>query len=191
MRAWYLRRAVPWTVLLGSLAVGSVLVAAAHRWESFTGLGQPLTALLACGATALVLDESALAVTAVTPRSRWAVTGRLSTAVVPLAAGLALLAAAPGPLQTADWALVLAGAGGVALALALGATRRQVSAAGAAVMSTVVLIGIAPMVIGMFFDLRSPYPLPELDTDLRVFWASLGALAAAGCAVAVTGGVRR
>lgn len=180
MLLWYLRRAVPWAALLGCLLAAGVLVALAHRWESFTGLGLPLVALLAAAAAALVLDEPAVAVTALTPRGRrWAVTGRLGAALLPLGSGLLLVLAHPGDVDESGWAVLLAGLGGVVLLAALTGHRRQLPRPGAAIASAVVLLGLVPLVLGLFFDLRSPYP--PLTDGLITFWSTAAAVTLLAC----------
>ena len=188
MLLWYLGRAVPWTTLLGCLTVGGALTVTTHRWESVAGLGLPLVALVSASAAAFLLDEPAVAVTTVAARGgRWATSARLAVGLVPLAAGAALLLAAPDQVRGdgTGWVLVLAGLLAVVLLLTLVGARRQVPRPGATVASAVVLLGMAPMVLGMFLDWRSPYPMPDLSHELQVFWT--GALAAGllGCGVLV------
>lgn len=188
LAAWYLRRAVPWAPVLGALAVGGLLLALAHRWDSLTGLVLPLVALLAVAAAALVYDDPSVAVSAVTPRGdRWAGVRRLGCGAVPLGAGTVLLAGAPGEVETGSWGLVVAGLGASVLLLAATASRRQLARPGSAIASGVVLLGLAPMVVGTFLDVRSPYPLPDLSTGLTACWAALATLGVLGCVALLAG----
>ena len=65
MIAWYLRRAVPWTALLGCLALAVGLTALVHRWEVLAGLALPLVCLLAVSGAAFAFDEPCTAVATV------------------------------------------------------------------------------------------------------------------------------
>lgn len=193
MLLWYLGRAVPWATLLGCLAAGAALVAALHLWESFAALGLPLVALVSVSAAAFLLDEPAVAVTTVAPRgARWALAGRSAVAVVPLAGGAALLLAAPEGVRgdAAGWLLVLAGLVAVVLLLTLAGARRQVPRPGATVASGVILLGMTPLVVGMFLDWRSPYPMPDLSRELQVFWTSALVVGLVGCGSLLRGPAR-
>lgn len=193
MVTWYVRRALPWRVMIGVAGGGAAVVALAHRWEELSGPGLPLVALLAVASVAFAFDEPAVAVTSVSPRgSRWAAGARLGAAVLPLAAGCLLVVSAPGPTDGSDWLLVLGGSGGAVLLLALLASRRQAARPGALLAAVVVIAGLAPTVVAMLFDLRSPYPVPELDEGLRAFWSAAAAVGLLGClAVLRASGVRR
>lgn len=181
MPAWYLRRALPWPSLLGGLVVGTVLLLAVHRWESATGAALPVIALLAAAGAAFGYDEPALAVTGVTPRgARWAPASRYVAGLVPPLAGLGLLMLAPGEVDVAGWALVVAGIGAAVLMLAGVASARQVARPGAAVAGLVVLAGLAPLAMGPMLDLPSVYPAPALTPGVTVFWVVLAAGAVAG-----------
>lgn len=190
MVLWYLRRAVPWTTLLGCLAAGAALVATTHRWEAFAGLGLPLAALVSAAAAAFLLDEPAVAVTSVAARGgRWAVCARVAVALLPLAAGVLLLLAAPDGVRgdATAWSLVLAGLLSAVVVLTLVGARRQLPRPGATIASAVVLLGMAPTVLGMFLDWRSPYPTPDLSEELEAFWAVLLAAGLLGSGALVLG----
>ena len=78
--------------------------------------------------------------------------------------------------------------------LALAGTVRQVARPGSAIASATVLLGMTPIVLGLFLDLRSPYPQPPLTDGLVAFWAIAAVLGALGCAVLLSrplGGSRR
>lgn len=185
MAAWYLRRALPWPSLLGGLVVGVVLVLAVHRWEGASGAALPVIALLGAAGAAFGYDEPALAVTDVTPRgTRWAPAGRYVAGLVPPSAGLGLLVLAPGQVDLADWALVVAGIGAVVLMLAGVASARQVPRPGAAVAGVVVLAGLAPLAVGPMLDLPAVYPAPGLSAAVTASWVVVAAGAVAGSLVA-------
>lgn len=173
MSLWYLRRAVPWAALLGGLLAAGLLLGAAHLWESFNAVALSLVALLGVAAAAFVYDEPAIAVTSVTPRGhRWAGSSRLAVGGAALAVTLGLLLLSPGDVHAPDWALVLAGLGGTVVLLALAGSRRQLPRPGAAIAPGVVLLGMAPMVLGLLFELRSPFPLSPLNDGLTAFWSA-------------------
>jgi hypothetical protein len=186
MRLWYLRRAIPWRAVAGCAAVAAVLVVLACRWSSLASLSVPLGILLLVSAACFAFDEPAVAVTAVTPRSsRWAMASRCGACAALLVAGLVLLAATPGSV-VGDLARVLFASGAVALAAVLVGVRREVARPGAVVATAVVLGGLAPLVVGPFFDWPSPYPPPALGDGLRAAW---GVAAAVGL-ITVVAGVR-
>lgn len=193
MVTWYVRHALPWRVVAGVAGCGALVVALAHRWDELTGPGLPLVALLAVASVAFAFDEPAIAVTSVSPRGpRWAAAARLGAASLPLTAGGLMVVTAPGSTDGADWFLVLAGLGGTVLLLALLASRRQAARPGALIAPVVVVAGLAPTVVAMLFDLRSPYPVPELADGQRAFWAATAAAGLLGClAVLRASGVRR
>lgn len=180
---WYLRRAVPWPVLLGCCAAAVVLAGAIARWPSTTaGL---LPAVLGCCAAggAFVFDEDAGTVTAVTPRARWRLALRCGAALVPLAVWSAVLLLRPGdvPPQRDGWwlvgtALVVAAVGAAGLA-----SRRDLPAPGSVVAALVVVAVFAPMVAAPVLGWPSPYPAEALTTAARAFWLCLAGAGLAGC----------
>lgn len=175
---WYLRRAVPWSALLGGLVAAGVLVALVHRWEDATGAALPVVALLAAAGAAFAHDEPAVAVTGVTPRGgRWAPNLRYAAALAPPVVGLGLLVAAPGTLDRSDWALVVAGLAGTATALAGLASLRHVPRPGAAVAGLVVFLGLTPLAMGPFLDLPELFPSPGLTDGVTTSWAAVVAAA--------------
>ena len=183
MRLWYLRRAIPWPPVAVCVAAAVALVAAAHVSPATADLVLPLAALVAVAATCFLFDEPAVAVTAVAPRSgRWALALRASTAALPLGAGLALLLTAPADARgdRSDWALVVAGLAGTVMPAVLVGARRQLPRPGAPLASVVILGGLAPLVLGPFLHLRSPYPQPELSDALRTIWAAAAGTGLAG-----------
>ncbi|TNM36645.1 hypothetical protein FHP29_21220 [Nocardioides albidus] len=186
MMLWFARRAVSWPPMLGSLVAAAGVVALTHRWESLSVLTLPLTAVLVAASAAFVYDDPAVAAAAVTPRgSVWALAVRSACGIVTLATGLVLLLGAPGDQDTGGWALVLGGLGGGVLGLTLAGSRRQVALPGTVIAPVVVLAGLAPLVVVLFADVRSPYPLPALDGPLRIFWSTLAVASATLAAIAL------
>lgn len=185
--AWYLRRAVPWTAVLGAIAVVGALLGATHRSESLSGLALPLAALLTAAAAGLVYDDAAIAVTAVTPRAGWARRSRLVAGLSVLGVGGALLLLRAGGTDRSDWILALAGLGGATLLLVLAGHRRHVARPGTPVASGVVLLGLAPLVLGLFVDLGSLYPAPGLSDAATTTWRTVTAIAWGALALHVVG----
>ncbi|WP_036555895.1 hypothetical protein [Nocardioides insulae] len=180
MTGWYLRRAVPWRSVLGCLACGAVVALVVQRWE-YTGstLG-PVLVLVTIAGAAFVFDEPAAAVAAVAPRGdRWARSARLTAAVVPLFGAVLLATTTPGP-SGGDWIPVLCGLSALVLVSALAVASRGVSRPGSAVASAVVLVGTAPLVTGMFLDVDSPYPAPDLSSAVTGAWYAVAAVCLAG-----------
>lgn len=176
--AWYVRRAIPWPPIWGGLLLGALMVVATHRWESVTGGALPAVALLAAAGVAFVHDEPALAVTSVAPRgARWAATGRSVAALLPVAAGLALVTLAPGEVRAPEWALVIGGLSATALMVAGAASSRGIASPGAAVAGLVVLAGLVPLTVGPLLDLPAVYPSPGLTSEVTTFWTVVGASA--------------
>lgn len=184
---WYLRRAVPWSPVLGAVGLVVALIAAAHRWEEVEGLALTLAALVTVAAAALVYDDAAVAVTAVTPRARWAQWARLAAGVAVLALGGAVLLTGAGHTDRSDWALAVAALGGATLLVALVGRQRQVPRPGTPVASGVVLLGLAPLVVGLFLDLGSPYPAPGLTDAAATRWGVVAAVVWIALAVRLDG----
>lgn len=185
----YLRRGVPWSVVLGCVGLAALVAGAVAEWPDLAGIGVPLLVLTTAAAASFVYDEPALAVTVVTPRGdRWARALRLLTALPVAAVGAALLVMVPEDVvaEPGAWVLVLVAVAGLAVLAVLVATTRQVGRPGAAVAAAVVLIGLVPLVVGMFLDLRSPYPAPDLAEGVGEVWT----VVAIGSAVAAQALVR-
>lgn len=188
MPLWYLRRAVPWTSLVGCLAVAAGLSAVVRLWDVADGLAVLAAVLVAAAAAAFVHDEPALAVTTVAPRGgRWAAAWRSAAIVVPLATCVALGLVVRSEIEVGDWALVAAGTGAAVAFVALLASRRRVPRVGGAIASLVVLLGIAPLVLEQMVGLRLPYPSPGLTDGLTVAWAAVAGVATVGLVVATVG----
>lgn len=170
---WYLRRAVPWPPAAGCLVGAALVVAAVTRWTHTAGLFLPLVVLLGASAAGFVFDETAVRVTTATPRgTRWAPLNRLyaGSGLVVLAATLAVVAAGEAGSDRSDWAGLTLAVGGVTVLTALVASRHQVSHPGTWVSSTLVLLGLAPLVVGLMLEVGSPYPLEPWTDGWRAGW---------------------
>ena len=88
MSSWYLRRAIPWPLVLGWTAASAACVLSVLAWQSWAAVGLPLAAVAAAAAAGFSFDDPALAVTAPAPRGAWARRRRAGIAVVPTSARL-------------------------------------------------------------------------------------------------------
>ena len=177
---WYLRRAVPWRPAAGCLVGAALLVAAVTRWPDTAGLFLPLVVLLGASAAGFVFDETAVRVATATPRgTRWAPLNRLyaGSGLVVLGAALAVVAAGEAGSDRSDWAGLTLAVGGVTLLTALATSRRQVPHPGSWISSTLVLLGLAPLVVGLMLGVRSPYPLEPWTDGWRAGWWLTGLIA--------------
>lgn len=177
---WYVRRAVPWTTLAGSVLAAVVLVGSAHLWDSTAGVTLPLAVLITAAGGALAYDEPAVAVSAVAPRALWSARARFAAGLAPPLAGFGLILLAPGSVDSSAWGLVTATVASVALLLAASAARHQVPSPGAAVAGLVALLGLALLVIGPFVHLPASFPAPGLGRDVVSVWCAVLALSLAG-----------
>ncbi len=192
--AWYLRRAVPWTTLLGCSAGAVVVGVLLERWPSSTLVLLPT--LLACcaAAAAFTFDETALAVVAVTPRgATWRRLARLGSAAVPFVVFAGVVAVRPGdlPLARGSWWLLGAGAIGLATGLAALASRHHVPRPGGALSGPVVLAVLGPVIVTAFLGWESIYPVGEFGTGVRNLWLGITGLGLVTCLLALRPGVRR
>ena len=192
--AWYLRRAVPWTALLGCCAAALAVAGLLARWPS--GALVLLPALVACcaAAAAFCFDERSLAVVEVTPRgASWRTLTRLSVAALPLALWTALVWWRPGdlPLERPSWWLVGAAATLTGVGLAGLASRRAVSAPGGSLASGLVLAALGPVVVAAFLGLDTIYPVGDFPAGVRTLWLGVGAAGLLAAALALRPGVRR
>lgn len=187
MRLWYLRRAIPWAALLGSLSAAGALTLLLHRWPEVSMVGLPLVAASCAAAAGFVYDEPSAAIASVTPRAGWwRASARLLAALPPLAAVLILLAAMPAELRLDRSGWWLIGAAFVLLAVAPAAwgARHQVGRPGGAVAGGAVLLGIAPVVLSMVLGWETIYPFGEFATWVQAFWVTIALLSAVGGAAA-------
>ncbi len=192
--AWYLRRAVPWTTLLGCSAGAVVVALLLERWPSSSLVLLP--SLLACcaAAAAFCFDESALPVVAVTPRgAAWRTVARLGAAAAPFLVFAGVVAVRPGdlPLARGSWWLLGAGAIGLATGLAALASRRHVPRPGGALSGMVVLAVLGPVIVTSFLGWDSIYPVGEFSAGVRNLWVGVAGLAAVTCLLALWPRLRR
>lgn len=192
-RWWYLRRAVPWTALLGCCAGAAGVGLVLGRWPQSSFILLPL--LLACCAAAagFAFDEVPLPVVEVTPRgATWRRVSRLAVAAVPFALWGAVVWWRPGDLvldRGAWWAV-----GGAAVGLAAGAaavaSRRAVATPGNMLAPIVAIALVAPLVVTSFLGWSSLYPFGDLATGASTMWVALGAAAVVACVTALRPGLR-
>ena len=186
--AWYLRRAVPWTTLLGCSTGALVVAVLLERWPSSVLVLLPT--LLACcaAAAAFSFDETALPVVAVTPRgAAWRRVARLGAAAVPFVVFACVVAVRPGdlPLARGPWLLLGAGAIGLTTGLAALASRRHVSRPGSSLSGPVVLAVLGPVVVTAFLGWESIYPVGEFGAGVRNLWLGISGLAVVTCLLAL------
>jgi hypothetical protein len=191
---WYLRRAVPWTALLGRCAAAVVVAGMLDRWPSAAPVLLPaLTACCAAGA-AFCFDETSLPVVEVTPRgTRWRRTARLVVAALPLSVWTVAVLLRPGDLalERASWWLVGAAAVAAGVGLAGVASRRAVPTPGPPLAAAVVLAAIGPVVVTSFLGVESIYPVGDFAWSIRTVWLGVASVGLLACGLAVRPGVRR
>ena len=193
-RWWYLRRAVPWTALLGCCAAAVVVSLLLERWPSSAMVLLPaLVASCAAGA-AFVFDEATIAVVEVTPRgATWRRVARLAVAGVPLLVWTAAVWAAPGDLalDRGTWWVVGAAAVVLGVGAAAAASRRSVPMPGAALAPILVLGLFAPLVITMFLGWEPVYPVDGFTDSSGRFWTAVAVAGLLACAAALRPSPRR
>ena len=194
MRAWYLRRAVPWAALLGcclTTVMASVLLS---RWPAAEEALLPVLLGTCATAAGFAFDEPLPSLAEVTPRgATWRRTTRLMVTALPLLLWLAVLEWRPGhvPEDRPGW--LLAGTASIALltgAAAL-AARRGVRAPGPALAAWVALTLYLPLVLAVMLGWVLVYPFGHLTRPIVAFWSTLGVLGALALALALRPGLRR
>lgn len=181
---WHLRRGLPWGALLGCLVAAGGVVGLVHWSHAFAVVGVPVAFASTAAAAAFVLDEPALAATSVTPRGAAVRVARSLVVLLPIAIGTVWTTTLPDPVRPdrSDALLVMVALATGALLLALAGNRRQLPRPGAAIASAVVLAGLAPLPLGLIVGFGPPYPLPDLSTGARAFWAGGALVGALGTA---------
>lgn len=193
MRLWYLGRAVPWASLLGCCGVSALAAVSLRPWPDHVWMVLPLVLAGCAGAAALVFDDVATAITSVTPRgTTWRRTTRLAGALVPCGVwvGAVLLAPSTLALDRGEWILVGFAASAAAVGLAAVGARRQLPRPGPAVAGAVVMLLIAPLVVGPFLDWPSVYPFGDLADRVVALWTVIASAAALLLAWALRPGLR-
>ena len=190
----YLRRAVPWTALLGCCVAALLVAMLVGRWPSSALVLLP--ALVACcaAAAAFTFDEITLAVVEVTPRgTTWRRTARLALACLPLLVWSGVVWARPGDVlvgQLAWW-----GVGAAAILLSVGlaavASRWSVPTPGSSLASLVVLSLVGIVVVGMFLGLDPIYPFDGPTASTKGFWSAVAVSGLVACLVALRPTLRR
>ena len=192
MSAWYAVRAIPRVDVLACLCLAAALLTTLHLWTDAAAMLLPMALTVTAAASAFAFDDPAVAVTAVTPRARWARVVRLLTAGVPVLLWGVLLLVIPSVvvLDDARWWLVglavcllAAGAGAVAAS-------RQQPRPGAMVASALALLMLLPLLVGPFLGWDSLFPLGPFPAGVLVFWAAVAGLGLTLCLVALALGAR-
>lgn len=194
MRAWYLRRAVPWTALLGCCLTVGVAAGLLARWPAAEEALLPVLLGACATAAGFAFDEPLPSLAEVTPRGgTWWRTTRLSVASLPVLLWLAVLGWRPGhvPEERPGW--LLAGAASIVLvtgAAAL-AARRGVRAPGPVLAAWVAIAVYVPLVLAIMLGWVLVYPFGHLTQTIVLFWSTLAALGALALALALRPGLRR
>ena len=191
--AWYLRRGVPWTPLLGCCAAALLLVVLLDRWPGSALMLLPSLVACCAAAAAFSFDETALPVVEVTPRGgQWRRGARLAAAGVPLLLWTAAVAVRPGdlPLHRPSWWLLGAAAIALTVGVAALASRHAVAAPGGSLAAGVVLAVISPVIIAAFLGWDSIYPVEAFGPGVLTFWLGIGAAGLVTCLLALRPGVR-
>ena len=188
MRWWYLRRAIPWTALLGCGATAVAAIGLLYRWPGAAPALLP--AILACcaAASAFVFDERAATVVAVTPRgATWRRTARLAVAALPLGLWTLMVLRPPHELSFArpGWWLVGAATIVLTVGIAGAAARRELPAPGAVLAPVVPIAVFSPVVIALFLDWASIYPAGDFTTGVTTFWLAVAGCGLVACLVAL------
>ena len=191
---WYLRRAVPWAVLLGCAVTALLVGLALARWPEAALLLLPI--LVACFATAATFsfDERALSVVEVTPRGGpWRRSLRLGVGVSPVAAWLLALTVDVGglPMRLGDWGLVGITAVVVAAGAASVLSAREVASPGGLLAPWVVLVLCAPVVVSLFLGVDQVYPYDAMGSTRTIGWVGAGIAGLLAAGVSLRAGVRR
>lgn len=193
MSLWYAVRAVPRIDVLACLALAAVVLGALHLWTDTAAMLLPVALAATAAASGFAFDDPAVAVTAVTPRARWARGVRLLAAGVPVLLWGGLVLALPGVvvLDEARWWLV----GLAACLLAAGASAvvaaRQQPRPGATVASAVALLVIMPLLVGPFLGWEPVFPLGPFPAEVLAFWVVVAGVGLVLGAVALVSGTRR
>ena len=190
---WYLRRGIPWTVLLGCCAAAAVMALLLERWPSSALLVLPAMLATCAAAAAFSFDEPSLPVVEVTPRGgRWRRAARLCAAGVPLVVWLLLVALRPGDLALSlgGWWLVGLAATALTAGLAGLASRHAVDTPGGSLAAAAVLAALSPVVICAFLGWSSPYPIGDFPPGVLAFWIAAAGVAALLCVTALCPAVR-
>ena len=192
--AWYLRRGVPWTPLLGCCAGALLLIGLLDRWPTSALILLPSLVACCAAAAAFCFDETALPVVEVTPRgSRWRRGARLAAAGLPLLAWTVAVVVRPGdlPLERLFWWLLGAAAIALSTGIAALASRHGVAAPGGSLAAGVVLAVIAPVIIAAFLGWESIYPVEDFGSGVLGLWLVIAGTGALACLAALRPGVRR
>ena len=182
MFLWYARRGISWVPLLVCLFLVLVVALLLRQWPSSQVVLLPAALAICAAATGFVFDESATAVVTVTPRGAgWRRTVRCLVALLPAGVWISVMATLDQQeiaVDRSDWVLAGLGSQLVALGAAALASRRGIAAPGSAVASALVLLVLAPLVVGPMAGWDPVLPLGSFPGWVTWFWlvaALLGA----------------
>ena len=182
MFLWYARRGVSWVPLLVCLFLVAGVALLLRQWPSSQFVLLPAALAVCAAATGFVFDESATAVVTVTPRGAgWRRTARCLVALLPAAVWISVMVTLDQQeiaVDRSDWVLAGLGCQLVALGAAALASRRGVAAPGSAVASLLVLLVLAPLVVGPMAGWDPVLPLGPFPDWVTWFWLAAALLGA-------------
>lgn len=189
MFLWYARRGVSWVPLLACLFLVVVVALLLRQWPSSQFVLLPAALAVCAAATGFVFDESATAVVTVTPRGAgWRRTARCLVALLPASVWTAVMVTLDRQeiqVDRGDWLLAGLGCQLIALGAAALTSRRGVAAPGSAVASVLVLLVLAPLVVGPMAGWDPVLPLEPFPDWVTWFWFTTALLGAGLVARAV------
>ena len=184
MRAWYLRRAIPWVALLGCCAAAGAAALLLDRWPTAEEGLVPVVLGGCAAAAGFAFDEPLPALAEVTPRgASWRRTTRLTVVSLPMAVWVAATGTSPG------WWLVGGASIGLLTGLAALGARRGVPAPGAALAGAVALAIFVPLVLSIMLGWTLVYPFGSVTTTIVTFWTAVAGLGAVTLGLALRPGL--
>lgn len=185
MRAWYLRRAIPWVALLGCCLAAVTAAVLLARWPRAEEALLPVLLAGCAAAAGFAFDEPLPALAEVTPRgATWRRTTRLGAVALPTAVWVAATGWQP------EWWLAGGASIGLLTGLAALAARRGTPAPGTALAGSVALAVFAPLVLSIMLGWTLVYPFGPVTTTIVAFWTAVAGLGAVGLGLAFRPGLR-
>ena len=173
MRAWYLRRAIPWVALLGCCGTAGAAALLGARWPTAEEALLPVLLAGCAAAAGFVFDEPLPSLAEVTPRgATWRRTTRLTAVSIPTAVWWGAVAGRPG------WLLAGSASIGLLAGLAALAGRRGIGAPGPALAAWVALAVFLPLVLSIMLGWPLVYPFGAVTTTIVTFWCAIAVLGA-------------
>jgi hypothetical protein len=193
MSLWYAVRAIPRIDVLACLCLAAVVLTTLHLWTDAAAMLLPLALAATAAASGFAFDDPAVAVTAVTPRARWAHLVRLVAALVPVLLWGAVVLVIPEVvvIDEARWWVVGLAACLLAAGSGVVAAARHRPRPGAAVASALALLIILPLLVGPFLGWDPVFPLGPFPTGVLAVWATVAGFGLTLCAVGLASGPRR